>query len=218
MKSQIKEFFNGIKSVAEAIATARLDRRQLETMTRLAEFNASRAAYVAQTSLYGYLKTRMGTRYVELFQDDTYVSSINQAKWRVFAACLEDLTIYTSAIVEVSGGLAPRATPDFALASFRASLASATSADTTHLIGADAVDRFAARANLTSFASAHQGETAFGRSPEVLVEAAPIIEDFKMLDAEIVKNSMRFRWQDVRRQVARRLDAAALANEWQARA
>ena len=36
----------------------------------LAEFLNSRASHVAQTSLYGYLRTRAGTRFPELFDDD----------------------------------------------------------------------------------------------------------------------------------------------------
>ena len=42
--------------VAQAIKV-RLDRGPIGTLERLVEFNRMRAAYVAQTSLYGYLKT-----------------------------------------------------------------------------------------------------------------------------------------------------------------
>ena len=40
---------------------------------------------------------------------------------------------------------------------------------------------------------------------------APVIDEYKALDREIVTNSIRFRWRDARDQLRRRLDAPALA-------
>src|SRR5690606_30000829 len=63
----------------------------------LATFVDTRSKFVAQTSLYGYLKTRAGTRYVSLFEDDTFVASINISKWEIYFACLSDLTVHAVA-------------------------------------------------------------------------------------------------------------------------
>src|SRR5690554_3773392 len=60
----------------------------------LAHFLDTRASFVAQTSLYGYLRTRAGMRYPELFDDDPFVVSINIAKWQIWLACLSDIAIY----------------------------------------------------------------------------------------------------------------------------
>jgi hypothetical protein len=38
-----------------------------------------------------------------------------------------------------------------------------------------------------------------------LLRYAPIVDEFKELDREIVRNSIRFRWRDVRAQLRRRL-------------
>ena len=46
--------------------------------------------------------------------------------------------------------------------------------------------------------------------PAALVEWAPIVEDIKQLDQHIVRNSVRFRWQEVRRDLRRDLDADAV--------
>ena len=49
-----------------------------------------------------------------------------------------------------------------------------------------------------------------------MVRVAPVTEDYKMLDRTIVENSTRFRWIGVRDQFARRIDAPAVAGDWQA--
>ena len=43
------------------------------------------------------------------------------------------------------------------------------------------------------------GEDAFSVSPDALVEWSPIVDTLKDLDAGIVRNSIRFRWQEIRR-------------------
>ena len=65
----------------------------------LKNFLNTRASFVAQTSLYGYLRTRAGMRYPELFDDDAFVESINIAKWQVWLACLSDLAVYAGGLL-----------------------------------------------------------------------------------------------------------------------
>jgi hypothetical protein len=85
----------------------------------LRRFLESRAAYVAQTSLYGYLRTRAGMRYPELFDDDTFVRSINIAKWYLWLACLADIAVYAGGML-VRGAHVP---PEAAAALVRAQVA-----------------------------------------------------------------------------------------------
>ena len=53
-------------------------------------------------------------------------------------------------------------------------------------------------------------ETAFTASPGALVRHAPIIPELMALDEEIVRNSVRFRWQEIRRELRATLDADAV--------
>ena len=71
----------------------------IDTLESLKSFLDSRSAFVAQETLYGYIKTRSGTRHVQLFTDDLFVSSINIAKWRLYIACLSDLSVYAGAVI-----------------------------------------------------------------------------------------------------------------------
>jgi len=52
------------------------DNSPISTLDTPAEFNRTRAAHVARTALYGYLKTRTGIRYPAIFQDDRFTVSI----------------------------------------------------------------------------------------------------------------------------------------------
>lgn len=199
-----------LKSICCALwqaGIARLRPRRLESTDNLVEFIHSRAAYIGQTSLYGYLKTRVGTQYRDLFQDERFAEAIRQSRGAVIQACLEDLVIYTTAILIRDGGLqagdAPTCAADLHT---RAAMALAD-----HKIPDQSgrVD-FQTRALATDWTAAAVRDAAFQISPAALVEHAPVIDDYKALDREIVLNSVRYRWADIREQLSRRLDAKAV--------
>jgi len=50
----------------------RFDRGPIENVESMTRFARTRAAYVAQTSMFGYLKTRMGTSFQRHFEDDEF--------------------------------------------------------------------------------------------------------------------------------------------------
>ena len=53
----------------------------------LQNFVQERSAHVTQTTLYGYLKTRIGTRYAIMVEDEKFSESINlkfEHAWLVF--------------------------------------------------------------------------------------------------------------------------------------
>ena len=69
-----------------------------------------------------------------------------------------------------------------------------------------------ARLALWDWNSALDDEAVFVESPTALVYWAPIVDDLKALDEEIVRNSIRFRWHEVRRDLSHNLDPAAVMN------
>jgi len=189
-----------------------LGRRRVEPVhdrDALRRFLETRASFVAQTSLYGYLRTRAGQRYPELFDDDEFVVGINIAKWQVWLACLGDVTCF-------AGGLLVRAgqAPDAVGALMRALVDEILDATG---VPADAGESFAdgaravrERVAACDWASVSDDEGPFSESPDALVHWAPVIDTYKQLDAEIVRNSVRFRWQEIRRQLRENLDAAGV--------
>jgi len=176
----------------------------------LRHFIETRASHVAQTSLYGYVRTRAGTRYPELFQDNSFVDSLNIAKWQIWLACLADLAVY-------AGGLLVNRTP--APPERVAALVSAVVAEALDAVGTpdDAGPAFAAGARhvrerlaATDWLAVTDDDDPFSESPDALVTWAPIVDELKQYDTEIVRNSVRFRWQQVRRDLRRDLDAAGV--------
>ena len=67
---------------------------RIDEIESLRSFVLSRSSYMAQVSLYGYLKARSGTRYVSLIKDPLFASSMKTARNRIFFVCLMDLTLH----------------------------------------------------------------------------------------------------------------------------
>ena len=182
----------------------------IDTPEALALFLDKRASFVAQTSLYGYLRTRAGMRYPELFDDDPFVASINIAKWHVWLDCLSDLAVYAGSRIAQQ---APRELPRVA----RMMVALMDGVLSQAGMPAEAGAAFAAHAQRvrdrvarTDWLVIGKDEAAFTESPAGLVRWAPVMDELKELDEEIVRNSIRFRWQEVRREFARHLDSRKL--------
>lgn len=176
----------------------------------LARFIDTRASHVAQTSLYGYLRTRAGMRYPELFEDDPFVAGINIAKWQMWLACVSDLAVFAGS------RLAQHTPREVGRVRFMMQgavddiLAAAdTPAEAGELFATEAeqVRQRIARIDLLAVG---EFEAAFSESPTALIRWAPIVDELKELDEEIVRNSVRFRWQEVRRDLLRDLDPQAI--------
>ncbi len=193
----------------------RFDKSEIDSVGSLVEFIHTRSAYVAQTSLYGYLKTRMGRDYVKIFKDEAFAPSLNTAKWQVYAACLSDLTVYA---VSKSGRARPDQCAEFALHCHGRCVGETFSGAIAEEMKAETLRDFRSRCVRTVWPGAGIGAGAFSRSPEALADCSPVSDEFKRLDREIVMNSVRFRWNDVRDQLAKRLDGESVWRDWRARA
>ena len=54
--------------------------------------------------MFGYVKTRMGTSYPEMFRDDVMVSSLKIATLYHYSACLSDLMLYVFRTLSLVSG------------------------------------------------------------------------------------------------------------------
>lgn len=210
MLKQVYEFAAALSRVIRI----RFDKSNLEEIPQLVEFVSTRSAYVAQTSLFGYLKTRMGREYVSIFKDDVFLPSIETAKWSVYAACLSDLTIYAVSLAAKQYGLQRDKAESLAMHLHQACVDSTFEGKTAESIRQQSVDEFRDRSSATIWANAAIGESAFSLSPAALADASPVSDEFKELDREIVMNSIRLRWNDVRSQLRKRLDGPAICSAW----
>ena len=179
----------------------------------LQEFLNTRASFVAQTSLYGYLRTRAGMRYPELFDDDPFVTAINIAKWQMWLACLSDLAVYTGALLMKHPQASEQKVDELIRESVNEILEQTGQPEDAGEKFAESANQIRQRLALCEFQNVSDGEQAFSHSPQALVDWAPIIDELKKMDEDIVINSVRFRWQKVRQDLRQALDSAELLKD-----
>ncbi len=181
----------------------------------LAEFVGTRSAYIAQTALYGYLKTRMGTQFTRYFEDGMFSAAIRDAVEKQLLSCLADLAVFSAATASQGARMGPDRTSALALHCFREGHCHALPDGGEGTMPNAVLERFEMRIRRTDWAREAEGRNAFVRSEADLIQNAPVIDQFKREDGEIVTNSIRFKWRDVREQLRTRIDRDAICREWQ---
>ena len=179
----------------------------IEDREALEYFLNARASYVAQMSLYGYLRTRAGQRYPILFENDAYVASINIAKWHMWLACLSDISVYAGGMLAQDQPQENEKVRSLMLTCLENVFAEIGIPEETDGEFPEHRERLLTRLRNIDFTQVADGEAPFSESPPALVHYAPIIKALKELDEEIVINSVRFRWQEVRRDLRKNLKA-----------
>ncbi len=184
--------------------------RPVDSPDALIEFVRTRASHVAQTSLYGYLKARAGTRYPELFEHEEFIESINIAKWQVWLACGSDLSVYAGGLLAARAPAGADRVPALMEELVEALLAeTGTPDDAGEAYAADA-DAWRARVRACRWSQITDDEGPFTESPKALAHWAPVADVLKRHDVEIVENSVIFRWIEVRRALRAVIDADAV--------
>jgi hypothetical protein len=202
-----------LERISSALRALLGRRRRVEPVhdgDALRRFLQTRSSYVAQMTLYGYLRTRAGVRFPELFDDDGFVTSVNIAKWHVWLACLADLAAYAGGMLRRQAG-APEAEVGGLICRLVDEILSETGTphDAGPEFGAHA-GRVRARLRLCDWSAQTDDAGPFTESPAALVYWAPIADELKVYDEEIVRNSVRFRWQEIRQQLRLVLDARSV--------
>jgi len=176
----------------------------------LAQFINGRASHVTQTSLYGYLKTRAGTRFPELFENPDILTSINIAKWNIWLACVSDLCIFTGLLIHQSGRVKP-AEIDLLMPSILDRILHETEYSPEAGESMQTASE-SARQRISSWdwTLDYDDDSIFSQSPEALYYWSPIADELKVRDEAIVRNSIRFRWIEVRRSVREKLDIESI--------
>ena len=201
----------GLSVLAEYLGAGSARRkRTLADPAELQSFLETRASHIAQTALYGYLRTRAGTRFPVLFEDDAFVVSINHAKWQMWLACLSDLSVYAGGLLGHRSRAGPAAAGEVVRRLVGEILERTGAPDDSGPLFAEGVEAVRDRLRRCDWHALADDDAAFTASPDALVRHAPIIRELMALDEEIVRNSVRFRWQEVRRELRAKLDADAV--------
>ena len=155
----------------------------------LQNFVQERSAHVTQTTLYGYLKTRIGTRYAIMVEDEKFSNSINIAKWNIYVAAISDLTLYVFSYLVNKKNLKQNDAETIFMNIINNELKNGL--DQT--IYENAKKEFILKLKSINWQKFHS-ENPFKDSGLALYNWSPIADELKVLDKEIVLNSIKLKW------------------------
>ena len=184
-----------------ALFKAFLPKNKIANLDELESFIQSKSAWVSQVTLYGYLKTRMGTRYVLHFDNDEFMESVNLAKWNIYAVALQDLTFFTFSYLKVNFNFqeVDKATEVF-LKILDDEMLNKMPTD----IIEEEKKNFNKRLQDINW-DTYCSELPFNPSALSLYKWAPIADDLKKLDRKIVLNSVILKWDIIKKEFKERV-------------
>ena len=189
------------KTYLFAMFKAFIPKKKIKTLDELEQFIQTKSAWATQVTLYNYLKTRMGTRYVLHFDNDEFMSSVNLAKWNIYSVALQDLTFFTFSYLKNNfqyNGV------DRAKEIFLKILDDEISNKMPLDIIENAKKSFDERLQHINWDLYHD-DLPFNPSALSLYKWAPIAEDLKTLDRKIVLNSVILKWDIVKKEFKERI-------------
>ena len=163
--------------------------KSIKSKSDLQKFIQQRSAHVTQTTLYGYLKTRIGVKYTAMVEDEVFSKSINIAKWNIYMVAIADCTFYTFSYLINEKNLKDNDSKETYLNIIEKEKTNGL----TDEIYLKAKKEFLNRFEKIDFHKYYL-DTPFKESCMALYNWAPIADELKILDKEIVLNSMRLKW------------------------
>ena len=182
LKEYIAPIFNFLKP-----------KRKITNISELKNFIQKRSAWVAQETLYGYLKTRMGAKYVLMFDDEIFLGSINKAKWNIYSVALQDLILYCLSYLKNNLNI------EYTLKAndiYQEILEEERNNEMPEEIIEKSLKKFEARIDKIDWEKYHS-DLPFNESALALYEFSPIADELKILDRKIVLNSMILKWDNI---------------------
>ena len=177
-----------------ALFKAILPKKKIKNIEDLTSFIQKNSAWVSQVTLYNYLKTRMGTKWVLHFDDEIFLASINKAKWNIYSIALQDLTFYSLSYLCVFYNYQDT---DKANNIYDEILNKETENGMPKEVILKAKEKFRERLNKIDW-NTYYKSWPFNESALTLYEWAPIAEELKVLDRKILLNSMILKWDNIK--------------------
>jgi hypothetical protein len=188
--------FKDFKVYLFALFKAFIPKKKIKNLDELENFIQTKSAWVTQVTLYSYLKTRMGTRYVLHFDNDEFMSSVNLAKWNIYSIALQDLTFFTFSYLRVNFNYQDI---DQAKEVYLKILDDEVSNKMPLDIIEEAKKSFNERFHSLNW-EIYYKDLPFNPSALSLYKWAPIAEELKSLDRKIVLNSMILKWDIIKQE------------------
>tara|TARA_B100001057_G_scaffold462437_1_gene515387 strand:- start:444 stop:1067 length:624 start_codon:yes stop_codon:yes gene_type:complete len=176
-------------------------KKKINNLDELEEFIQTKSAWVTQVTLYGYLKTRMGTRYVLHFENDKFMGSVNLAKWNMYSVALQDLTFFTFSNLKVNFNYQEMKNAEEIF--FKILDDEITNKMPEEIIE-EAKKNFNERLKTINW-DTYCNDLPFNTSALSLYQWAPIADELKELDRKIVLNSVILKWNVVKKEFLERI-------------
>ena len=171
-----------------------LPKKKIKNTEDLKQFIQKKSAWVSQVTLFNYLKTRMGTKWVLHFDDEKFLESINLAKWNIYSIALQDLIFYTLSYLKVFYNYNE---VDNAKKIYDEILNKEIQNKMPGEVISKAKEKFSKRLQKIDW-NEYYKSWPFNESALTLYEWAPIADELKILDRKIVLNSMILKWDNVK--------------------
>ena len=192
---------NDFKVYFFSLFKAFIPKSKIKNLNELEEFIQTKSAWVSQVTLYSYLKTRMGTRYVLHFDNDVFMKSVNEAKWNIYAVSLQDLTFYTFSYLKTNLNFKD-------LNKSKEIFHNILDDESTNNMPSAIIDKtkkkFEERFQSINW-NEYWNNIPFNQSALSLYEWAPIAEELKTLDRKIVLNSVILKWEIIEKEFQERI-------------
>ncbi len=163
--------------------------KSINSKSDLQKFIQQRSAHVTQNTLYGYLKTRMGHKFTLMVEDEEFSKSINIAKWNIYMTALADCVFYTFSYLINEKNLKNNDCKEIYLNIINDEKNNGLSLEIFEKAKSDFLKRYE-KVNFKNYYL----ENPFQESCYALYQWSPIADELKILDKEIVLNSMRLKW------------------------
>ena len=193
--------WNDFKVYLFALFKAFVPKKKINNLDDLEEFIQTKSAWVTQVTLYGYLKTRMGTRYVLHFENEKFMGSVNLAKWNMYAVALQDLTFFTFSNLKLNFNYQEmKNAEEIFFKILDDEISNKMPAD----IIEEAKKNFNERLKVINW-DTYCNNLPFNPSALSLYKWAPIADELKELDRKIVLNSVILKWDVVKKEFIERV-------------
>ena len=176
-----------------------IPKKKIKNIDDLKSFIQKKSAWVSQVTLYNYLKTRMGTKWVLHFDDEKFLASINKAKWNIYSVALQDLTFYSLSYLNIF---------------YKYKETNKANEIYNEILNKEAINgmpeevilkakkKFTERLEKIDWNN-YYNSWPFNESALTLYEWAPIADELKVLDRKIVLNSMILKWDNIKDEFAK---------------
>ena len=179
-----------------------IPKKKIKNIDDLEIFIQQKSAWISQVTLYSYLKTRMGTKYVLHFDDEIFLTSINKAKWNIYTIALQDLTFYTLSYLNVFYNFKDM---DHAKRIYEKILNDELKNKMPEDIIENGKEIFNKRLQKIEWNNYYKS-WPFNESALALYEWAPVAKELKTLDRKIVLNSMILKWDNIKEEFEKRIN------------